>query len=767
MQLTDLVQTIAKGIRPTALLQGQFEFQIDRRNRRIASRVEGWMLDRETIRIQTDRPFIWGGEITLPDSSIGQLRALRCRVEAQGRVPATEEDARGVMGLLLQDDFDHDKMFRRFLSKAIASLNQSLRGRFLETLQGNTALLETSIAGSLNASGLHVASVVLHAICYDATRPTLDLTDTEGGIEVRSSGGLEANRMTYKARLKWGQEREQILGMLAYGGTIEGRDPGPALDRPLEPAQIQPLEAWFRRLLAEALSAETTAPLVAGDPATLARVRARVSKALGRGTGRVLDTLVVYPVLANLQRENERAAQFRENYPVIGVPGELLWMEHAIRFVMVERDRWLAQNAPDPEAFLRREVTEATRLFLHDRRFEDIVTLYLSPGGQKLLSEAVEKRVRPIAATIGYELVSNTTILSIPEHEFIEGREIPLPAQSYKLSEPNLEAALQLSVSVIVIDGAQFARALARQDHFVSQIETAIDQIARAFFRECSGLDYYSSPYVNGLSLSSDSVPRGSKDAAATLDHDPFGTRLRGRLDQMLFQRFGLKVTHLSVVPGPDKVIARMREVTALPFRYHLEQQKFDRGEGRPPIRMDVKATIFIRGLAQENWQSFYHGVDRYPTIGAFQAEIGEMLTQVLRMMETAAMSPDRRKTLASEDLRGRLIDHFTQRMRDEYGLDARLYPLELRFDIPRTNIAGQLVISSLEDEIRNILNQRRALRDDATQDADYEREKLNRRLKAARAELDEEVSSHDTATDETIVVRVQQNLLTGRIEAS
>ena len=130
------------------------------------------------------------------------------------------------------------------------------------------------------------------------------------------------------------------------------------------PGQVQPVEAYFRLLLAGALANESWSSVQAGDARVVENVRAVVSETLGCGTGRVVDTLVLFPLLGNAPQPVERSARFRSTYKVTGIQSEGLVIEHSITFELVDRDRWMAQHSPDPETFLKQQIIEATRLFL-------------------------------------------------------------------------------------------------------------------------------------------------------------------------------------------------------------------------------------------------------------------------------------------------------------------------------------------------------------------------------------------------------------------
>jgi len=421
MDISTLFQTISKTPKPLPLATDEYEFTIDRKGRRIVTLVNYLIANRETIRIRTNQPFTWSGDVELPDTSQGTLRTIRCKVEVGGTLPPSEVRMRNFLSLLLTEGYDFDRLFKRALNQAITDQRVALQGAFVEALRICTDIVQTSIATSMRGAGLPVDRLALRPISYD-TRPTFELVDETGGVTIRTRGSLEANRVTYKARLIWGTDPEQVIARLAYNGKIEGKTAGPAMDPELVPGQIQPLEAFFRQLLAAALGQETFASIAAGETAMLDRVKSRVSDQLARGTGRVIDTLVLYPVLTNQPSQAERSARFSNGYTIMGIRGNQLEIEHAIRFAQVDRDRWLSQNSPDPESFLRQQIVEATKVFLHDKRFEDIVSLYFGQDGENKLGNSVASRVAPIAATIGYRLVSVAAILAIPEHDFIEGR---------------------------------------------------------------------------------------------------------------------------------------------------------------------------------------------------------------------------------------------------------------------------------------------------------------------------------------------------------
>jgi hypothetical protein len=550
------------------------------------------------------------------------------------------------------------------------------------------------------------------------------------------------------------------------------------VEHPLAPGQVQPLEAFFRQLLGAALGHETFASVIAGEAVMLDRVKAQVSDPLGRGTGRVVETLVIYPAVPDQPLQTEVSAQFRHKYTISGMRGNQLEIEHGIRFALIDRNRWLRQNSPDPESFLRQQSVEATKIFLHDKRFEDIVSLYLGQEGENKLENAVLSHVTPIAATIGYRLVSVVTILAIPEQHFIEGRDIVLPEDAYQLADPLLQPRIRVKVTVKVINGGVFARALAREDDFQEQIRTAIVHTLRTTLRSQRALEYYGSAYVNGIALPS--TGDATTWRSANPETDGFTAALRESLGIMLRDRFGLIATHFDLEPGEDPIIERMKGLANLPVRY---EETFSFGHEPsaaiqinasdfPTItRMNATATIFIISLAADHWPSFYNSVPRYKTIADHVNEICSLLTQTLRLAEHHLLQ-NGRPNLQARAVPASVVEHFVSRLREEYGLVARLRPLVISVYRARSDQAASMVSKDLIEELRLLLQKRREISgfasiDPASIDGDDKLEQLTRRIALVRQELDIEAQQRATEVDDTQILQVEQDLLTGKIEPS
>jgi hypothetical protein len=778
MQISELFQTVVSTPKSPPLGPDQFEFTIDRGAGSIRGAISTFFGMGETIRVQANRPFNWMGRVELPDTSLGNLRAVRTEIELDGSLPTSDQAIRALLTRLLQDQFSFDRLFQRALGEAITQQRVATQGSLIAAIRADPAAVQSAIVMFLRGDGLPVDRVTIRPISYD-TRATLDLIDETEGIEVRGRGALEANKVTYKARLVWGKSPEQVLGRLAYEGTVEGRQPGPSLARALVSGQIQPLEAWFRRLLAEALGHESWSAIATGEARTVDNVKAAISAPLGLGTGRIVDTLVVYPVQSNLPRIAERSARFRAKYTILGVRGEGLEIEHAVRFVLTDRDRWIAQNSPEPEAFLREQVIEATRVFLHNKRFEDVVDLYVGKEGEGLLGNAVASRVAPLAASIGHRLVSFAAILAIPEMDFIQGHEIAFDEDKYQLADPNMQPRMRLNIKVRVHEGdeARFAKALARQEGaFEDQIRPVISQTVRAALRARAALEYYGSPFVNGVAIAVDGD--GTSWRAETPERDPFTLRLRERLDHALRDQFGLELVDFGLVPGTDPIIERIKGITSLPLR-HYESFMFqhvdprivvDQDIARDPrtdlakrtaIRMDVDAEIFITGIAPEHWTSFYNSVPRFETTADHANEIRQMFSQTMRLAEQTIVATAREGQITGE-LPAQLIRTFAERIRQSYGLEARLRPLKIWVHRPPSNQATSLILQELDRELRLLLGRRAQITETTTDDEFEQRERISRRIRQVRQEIDEESARHDAEVDRTVSVHVDQNLLTG-----
>jgi hypothetical protein len=466
MNVDALFVPVAKGPKPQALPPDQFEFTVDRGARKIVGLL-GIFGQRETLRVQTNRPFDIDVKIDLPDRTIGSVRAIPCGARVQGQIESNPEAAKRFLEAALGADFKFDALVSRLLQTAIGQYAKTIQGEFVHLVRqpDGPQKMHSALVQAFRDAGFPATHITVAPVMYDL-RPTLTFDDEAQSLSVRSLGTLESHRVGYKVRLKWGTDSDkQVAGRLTYSGAVEGRAQGAPLSSAVVAGQTQPLEHWLRVLLVDALSREDWATVVAGDEQMNRRVVETVSQSLGHGTGRVIDTLIVYPVVEGGGDYAESTTKFTMRYAITGVKGDGIEVEHAIRYSLVDSDRWKAQGKPDPQVFFKLHVVEAAKSFLIDKRFEDVVELFLEgTTGEKRFRDGIASRVGPSVKAIGHRLDAVTTILAIPEMDFIHGRALHLPERGYGLADPHVEAVLRVEVNVKVRQrddgGALFARAL-------------------------------------------------------------------------------------------------------------------------------------------------------------------------------------------------------------------------------------------------------------------------------------------------------------------
>ena len=504
MHPSEVFVTVPAIGKPEKRPLNQFEFVIDRKRRKVVAAYDIFAT-RETIRVQTERLFTWWKQLELPDSSTGMTRDVTVVIEFEGTLAREEKEARSFLQLALDADFKLDALIDRLVTDALAQQPAALRSNLIATMRepDTRAAFLAGITGVLRRAGLPVARLAVQPLQRDQ-RVFLDFQDIPGTLAIRSSGSLEAHTVGYKARLAWGIDERHRNARLLYRGTLEGLQPGLPLSTPFVAGQVQPLEAWFRLLLAQAIAHHPWSDVLVGGPAIIETLRTQVSRQLGPGTGRVVEALQILPTPAGQARLPRRTLPpFREFYPVTGVSGKGLAIEHTLEYALKDRDRWVAQGSPHPEEALKPQVIEATRAFLFGKRFKDVVALYLrGEAGEDDLQAAIAARVQPFALSIGCSLVSNAVILSIPEKEFVSGRPLSFPVENYNLADPNLSPPMRLSAVVKLGPSAEareaFARALTEQDGFEDRVRTVVKEAVRASLRRVNALSYYRSSYVNG-----------------------------------------------------------------------------------------------------------------------------------------------------------------------------------------------------------------------------------------------------------------------------
>lgn len=386
------------------------------------------------------------------------------------------------------------------------------------------------------------------------------------------------------------------------------------------------------------------------------------------------------PSAAGQARLRERTLSFAQQYPITSFQGGSLTIEYTLGYTLMDRDRWVAQGSPHPEEVSKQQVIEATRTFLADKRFKDVITLYLlGAQGEAQLRDEITSRVASYISAVGVRLISTAVILSIPEKDFIEGRRLTLPTTAYSLADPNLAPPMKLSLLVRVASTMEareaFARALTEHDAFEWRVNSAVRGAVRASLRRVGALQYYASHYVNAAPVSYS----GAAPTEITAD-DPMTLRLRGDVDAELRTKFGLEVVLIDLEPGDaDPLIDRMKALTKLAIPLPVAMKI---GDETTRVWLEADGTIFIVSIDPENWSSFYSNAARIGSAEAHVAKIVDTLIHTLRMTQAAIGQPGL-TDIRSADFRQLVVRAFTDRVRREFGLLVQLNPLMLRIKGP------------------------------------------------------------------------------------
>jgi hypothetical protein len=763
MRMSELfinVPTTGKAPKPPA---GQFEFSIDRAGRKILS-TWGVFARGEQVRVQTNRLFTWAGTVSLPDNTTGMTREVECVLEFEGFAAPNEADARTLLKAALDADFDLDRLIRRLATEAVDEQRAKLKGSFLGVMRdpaSRQGLLD-GVSQKLRLGGVPVTKLSLLPVLRDQ-RDFLDFEDTTGSISIRTGATLETSTFGFKARLRWGPTEEQRNARLIYRGSIDGVTPGPALALPLVPGQIQPLEAWFRQLLRDAVARHPSSAVQNNDASLLDTLRTEISAQLGRGTGRVLEALELLPTSGRQARMRERTVTFSHQYRITGVQGESLTIEHTLGYALLDRDRWVAQGSPHPEEAIKPQVIEAMRGFLAGKRFKDVVALYLQGAqGEAKLRDAITTRVSPYVNSIGVRLVSTAVILSIPEKHFVEGRRLEFPIAQYSLSDPHLAPPMKLSLTVRVAPNTDareaFARALTEHDAFENQVNVAVQDAVRDSLRRVKALQYYASHFVNG---EPDALPGMTPEPAPD---DPVRVRLRNEVDAELRARFGLEVVRIDLEPGKeDWLVERMGALKQRSIEIPEGTRiTFERGDEWTRVLLDVEGTIFIDAIDKAHWNTFYSNAARIDSAEMHATTILNTLKQTLRMTHAAVVSSSMTDERGA-DLRQQVVDIFTARIGRELGLVVHL-SLMLHIKRPGASDTADVVLTDLHRELRKLSNERAQLITGSTYMDSERRDAISRHIDIVRADIAEEERRQEATIARTETICIEQDRRTGRL---
>lgn len=762
MKFDDLFQVVSLDAgKPFPLAPDQFEFRVDLGKRRVAGGIFDLPDNRQTMRVQTNRVFVAKINATLPDTSIGMLRLIPCAFTLEGSIAANEAAARSALRAAAAVDFKIDALLSRTLEQAINRQREILQGTFVPRLRDKQHLttIERSMMQFFCDAGIPLQRVAIMPLVSD-TSGHVELEDRTGSLRVRSKGNLELNRLGFKAKLVWGREDAHVVGRLTYNGSILGTTAGEPLDNPIVAGQVQPVELWFRQLLAAALADEAWPDVIARDRDMMSRITTRISRDLGQGTGRVVDTLILNPIRGDRPALAEKSARFLLRYAITGLRDEGLEIEHTIQYAVADRDLWVTHGSLDPEDFLRKQTNEATKLLLTSLHFEDVVSLYLSErDGETSLSKNIEGKLAPLAGEIGLKVISVATILALPEMDFVNGRNLEFDEERYSLSDPHLAPPMSIraEVKVHADSGLTFARALAQASKLEPRIRAAIADAVRNKLREYSALEYYASPFVNGAP-----TERQPKGPVATISTSSFQEGLHAHVQQELKHKFGLELSRFDLVPGDDALITRMKELSRLSLQRHINFS-FNRGASDTQITLNASATIFITSIDQQNWQSFYFNAQRIPSVELHIDKFDELLLSTLNILEFQIVSQGLR-TLESPEARRTIVDIFTQRMREELGLVAELRTLVLQVRRPRAGqSSASIELRGLTMELERAVRERAELQGgDTFDDIEERREKMTRRIDAVKRDIERASEEVESVIQETESVTMELDRSSG-----
>ncbi|SAL73283.1 hypothetical protein AWB69_08974 [Caballeronia udeis] len=735
MDIQSLFQFVPKGTKPPAATRDEFQFPIERAARKIGT-VFGILQDREVARVFTNQRFVSQINVDVPDMSTLTTRQFRCVVRLEGVVEPNSDAARKFLQRALKIDFNFAPTFKQAIANATARYGRDIGNAFAKLWDkpGSWNAWRGAIRAALVEEGFPVTVVDVTPVSNDV-RESVDFYDQSNSLTVRTSDMLQSNRVGYKARLVWGKTETMSVARLTYDGPTEGRLPGARLNHPLVANQIQPVEAWFRALLSEELSKRTWVEICAATPETMADLARNISPVLGAGTGRIVQTLVLYPVMDAQAARAESTIRFTARYPVNGIKGDGIEVEHAIQYKLVDRDRWEANGSPIPSDFLKNYAAEAAKAYLLNKRFEDVIGGYLKgANGDRVFSNAIAERIAAPARQVGYSIESVAAVLAIPQINFIQGHSIAIAEDEYGLQDPTIKAIVKIKCEVRVHNngGNTFARALSAYDDFESRIRSAITEAVRNALSAESAFDYYSSPYVNGVpaAIEADDTIH---DTPTPVRRQDLPTRIHQGVDEVLGRTYGLETTTFRLEPGNDPIIERMNYLARRPFSVRVPLT-ITRSSTRTTIEINAHASVFIESVDQQNWTSFYLNAKRLD-MKQHTDLIEDTLKDCLELLKSIVVNTPR-GALNSDEVRRTVITHFAQRMREHLGLCVTLHPLLIDVHYPALGDVAALELAALTEEFKNLLNKRAEIVDHGDGFISNPREQINKQIDEVKKEM-------------------------------
>ena len=168
--------------------------------------------------------------------------------------------------------------------------------------------------------------------------------------------------------------------------------------------------------------------------------------------------------------------------------------------------------------------------------------------------------------------------------------------------------------------------------------------------------------------------------------------------------------------------------------------------------------TIFVLAIDPDNWSSFYHSAERCPSFQEHEAQIVTMLAETLRTLAPAIV-PGERSGLQSGAVHRQIINLFSQRMREEFGLVARLRPLMLQLRRPRVGVTAAMELRHLYEELAIQFERLKHIGGDSSlNDEEENRARTRRRITQIKSEIADLSKEQEESIASTELVQIEQD---------
>lgn len=672
-QLERLFRKMEPGRHPKPA-DDEFEFKADLKRLRVLDRIDFAKIDlfapRECVRVQTSRMFEERLTIDLPDTSTDILRPLRCEMTMRGAIPANENDARRFVEAALAHDFKFGPVVGRIIDEATEAQRTLRGGKFFAALRSENERksVEAAFVAALRAGGIPLETCEIRPILSD--RRARIVIDETNGVMIRTPDRLDKKKLGFKAALVWGGDDLHKIARLAYhGSTADDGAPRP-LAKSFVFGQVEPLGAWLRQLVAEVASETPWENILTNGEDTRNEIAAKVSEKLGRGTGRIIETLELLAIAGGAAGDSGSLVH-TQTYDIADLKQGGITVKHTVNYDRVDPDRWQAQGSPDAQEFLRPYIDNVCNKFFQTRRYDDIIGLYRSAiAGEDELTRAIEHDLRPRAQKMGHDIVSVAAFFDIPHKGFVDGQTLRIRTRDYSFSEGYIAAPIavvcELHVGEEPADGIAFSRASALATPIEEQIDDFVHQELAAILREQAAYQYYTSRYASSISSRLSTEPQKLLEG-----RQGFDSMVRDALSQRLRSRFGLVLDRLDIQPGKeDRYVERLEQLKSLMIHVDPIRFEFLRGDSGTSVEVKGFGSIQVLGLVPDRWDRFYPQVAQKDS--SHVDEIRTYLINAVRRLETL-VGMARPADIHEAEISRMLEDYVKQALRERCGLDCEV----------------------------------------------------------------------------------------------